>query len=103
MTNAEFQQKLEAMYAEHTMIGKSARKTFNELVWILRQDDVDYNISIPPYKEDMGWLCICSVKECFIPVKTLAMHVKEVVLDETDYGDDDFEYDGICLTVYLEE
>lgn len=101
MTNVEFQQKLEGMYASHSFITKGPRKTFNELVWILRQDDVDYNISIPPYKEDMGWLCIPSVKECFIPVKALAMHVKEVEFDECeDYG---FEYDGICLTVCLEE
>lgn len=100
MTNAEFQKKLEVMYAEHPIVGKSQRKTFNELVWILRQDDVDYNISIPPYEEDIGWLCIPSVKECFIPVKTLAMHVKEIELDEELVDDD---YDGICLTVYLEK
>ena len=99
MTNAEFQKKLEAIYAEHPIVGKSQRKTFNELVWMLRQDDVDYNISIPPYEEDMGWLCIPSVKECFIPVKDLAMHVKEVKVDES-VGDEFF--DGICLTVTLE-
>lgn len=100
MTNVEFQKKLEAMYAEHPIVGKSQRKTFNELTWMLRQDDVDYNISIPPYEEDMGWLCIPSVKECFIPVKDLAMHVKEVKVDES-VGDEFF--DGICLTVTLEE
>ena len=100
MTNAEFQQKLEAMYAEHPIVGKSQRKTFNELVWMLRQDDVDYNISIPPYEEGMGWLCIPSVKECFIPVKALAMHVKEIEVDES--MDCEF-FDGICLTVTLEK
>ena len=98
MTNAEFQKKLEVMYEEHPTICGGAKKTFNALVWLLKQDDVDYNISIPPYEKDMGWMCIPSVKECFIPVKTLAMHVKEVEVDEDDYG-----YDGICLTVYLEE
>jgi hypothetical protein len=46
-------------------------------------------------------MCIPSVKACFIPVKDLAMHVKEVEVDECE--DDDFEYDGICLTVWLEE
>ena len=100
MTNAEFQKKLEKMYESHSIITKEKRKTFNELVWTLRQDNVDYNISIPSYKED-GWLCIPSIKECFIPVKWLAMHVKEVEIDE--YEDDDFEYDGICLTVRLED
>jgi len=101
MNNTEFQQKLEKMYADNPMIAGSSRKTFNTLVFLLRQDDVDYNISIPPYKEDMGWLCIPSVKETFIPVKTLAMHVKEVRVDELE--NDDFEYNGVCLTVYLEE
>lgn len=101
MTNAEFQKKLEAMYAKYPIIARSERKTFNELTWILRQDDVDYNISIPPYKENVGWMCIYSVRECFIPVKELAMHVKKVELDECE--DDDFEYDGIYLTVWLEE
>lgn len=100
MTNAEFQQKLEGMYASHSFITKGRNKTFNELVYTLRQDDVDYNISIPPYEDDMGWVCIPSVKECFIPVKELAKHVSKVELDEFD---DDFEYEGICLTVWLED
>lgn len=102
MTNTEFQQKLQGMYDAHPFIGKSKRKTLNELVWILRQDNIDYNINIPPYHDDMGWVCIPSVKECFIPVRDLAMHVKEVVYEEFDF-EDDFKYDGICLTVYLEE
>lgn len=98
MTNVEFQSKLEAMYSVHPIIAKKANKTFNELVWILRQDDVDYNISIPPYEDDMGWMCIPSIKECFIPVKTLAKHVSKVELDE-----DEFECEEICLTVWLED
>lgn len=103
MTNAEFQVKLEEMYAKHSLIAGGPKKTFNTLTWLLRQDNVDYNISIPPYKEGMGWLCIPSVKECFIPVKELAMHVKKVEVEEDEYEDDDFKYDGICLTVYLED
>lgn len=102
MTNAEFQKKLEEMYKSHSVITKSPNKTFNELVWTLRQDDVDYNISIPPYEDNMGWLCIPSVKECFIPVKALVKHVSKVEFDE-DFNDDEFGYDGICLTVWLEE
>ena len=101
MTNTEFQHYLNGLYEHHSIIAKSRKKTFNELVHVLRQDNVEYNISIPPYKEDMGWLCIPSVKECFIPVKYLAMYVKEVMLDECE--DDDFEYEGFCLTVWLEE
>jgi hypothetical protein len=102
MTNAEFQKKLEEMYASHPIITKGPRKTFNELTWVLRQDDVDYNINIVPYNDDNGWLCIPSVKECFIPVRDLAMHVVKVEFDE-DFNDDDFDYNGICLTVWLED
>lgn len=101
MTNADFQKRLEEMYKSHPIITKGPRKTFNELVWVLRQHDIDYNINIPPYNGDNRWMCIPSVKECFIPVKDLAMHVSKVELDEME--DDDFEWDGICLTVWLEE
>lgn len=101
MTNADFQAKLDEMYASHYCITKKPIKTFNELVWTLRQDDIDYNISIPPTNGEVSWMCIPSVKACFIPVRFLAMHVKEVKVDECE--DDDFEYDGICLTVYLED
>lgn len=101
MTNAEFKEKLAKMREEHSLIAGGARMTYNTLVWLLRKDDIDYNISIPPYEEEGGWMCIPSVKECFIPVKYLAMHVKEIEVDECE--DDDFEYDGICLTVWLEE
>ena len=103
MTNAEFQVKLEKMYKSHPVITKKPSKTFNELVWTLRQDSVDYNISIPPYEEGRGWMCIPSVKECFIPVKDLAKHVKKIEVDEEDFNDDDFKYDGVCLTVWLED
>lgn len=102
MTNAEFQKKLEEMYTSHFFITKDRNKTFNELVWTLRQDDVDYNINIHPYEDDMGFVCIPSVKECFIPVKELAKHVSKVEFDEY-FNDEDFDYNGICLTVWLED
>ena len=102
MTNKDFQKKLEEMYASHSFITKGPRKTFNELVWVLRQDDVDYNVNIVPYDDDARWLCIPSIKECFIPVRDLAMHVSKVEFDE-EFNNDDFGYDGICLTVYLED
>ena len=98
MTNIEFQKKLDEMYQSHVITRNKKKKTFNELVLVLRQDDVDYNISIPPYVDWIGWLCITSVKECFISVNELAKHVNRVELEE-----DDFECDEICLTVYLED
>lgn len=84
MTNKEFQAKLQAMYNEHPMIARSEKKTVNELFYVLRMDNEnDYNVSI---NEDGFISCIPSVKECFIPVRTLAKHVKKVECDEEDYG-----------------
>lgn len=95
MNNIEFQNRLAELYKEHPMIARSKRKTANELFYVLRQDkEFDYNISS---NEGGAWTCIPSVKECFIPVKTLAKHVKEICIDE------DFECDEVCLTVILED
>lgn len=96
MTNAEFKTKLQAMYSEHPMIARSEKKTVNELFYVLRMDkNNDYNICI----NEGGFIsCIPSVKECFIPVKTLARHVKKVECDEEDYGCKE-----ICLTVVTEK
>ena len=96
MTNVEFQVKLQELYNEHPMIAKSEKKTVNELLYVLRMDkENDYNISVD---EGGFWSCIPSVKECFVPVKTLAKHVKSVEFDEEDYGCDE-----ICITVVTEK
>lgn len=98
MTNAEFQLKLQKMYNEHLTPTKRNKRTFNELCYVLRMDkEHDYNISIPPYKDDNGWGLIPSVKECFIPTRDLVRNVKVVKLDN-----DEPDFDGICLTVELE-
>lgn len=95
MTKLEFQSRLDSMYKENPMIARSKKKTVNELLYILRQDkEYDYNISM---QEDGAWTCIPSVKETFVPVKTLAKHVKEVVFDE-----DDYDCAEICLNFILE-
>lgn len=94
MTNKEFQNKLQEMYKAHPMIARSKKKTVNEILYMLRMDkENDYNVNLI---EDGVWTCIPSVKECFIPVKTLAKHVKSIECDETDYG---FECKEICLTI----
>ena len=94
MTKAEFQERLDAMYKENPMIARSKKKTVNEIIFLLRQDkECDYNISM---KEDGTWTCILSARETFIPVRTLAKHVKEIVFDKQDD-----EYEGICLTFVL--
>ena len=98
MTNQEFQVKLQELYNEHPMIARSKKKTVNELLYVLRMDkENDYNVNLV---ENGIWSCIPSVKECFIPVKTLARHVKSVEYDETDYG---FEVKEICITVVTEK
>ena len=98
MTNAEFQTKLQGIYAEYPFICKPERKTLNILLYVLRMDDsvTDYNINL--VYEDGRLVCIPSVKECFVPVHDLAMHVKAVECEEYDFG-----FDGLCLTIYVEE
>ena len=94
MTKAEFQARLDEMYKNNPMIARSKKKTINEIIFLLRQDkEYDYNISM---KEDGAWTCIWSVRETFIPVRTLSKHVKEIVFDEQED-----EYEGICLTFVL--
>lgn len=96
MTNKEFQTKLQAMYNEHPMIAKSEKKTVNELFYVLRMDkENDYNINVI----DRGFVSsIVSVKECFIPVKLLAKHVKKVECEEEDYGCKE-----VCLVLVTEK
>jgi len=84
MKNAEFQNKLKEGYAACFPYSQNNLRTFNELVHVLRMDKEveDYDISIPPINKDSGWVCIPSVKECFIPLKYLNMNVKSVELNE---------------------
>ena len=98
MTNSEFQKKLKTMYASYPFICKPEKKTVNILFYVLRRDVgvTDYNINL--ITEDGRTLCVPSVRETFVPVSSLALHVKEVECEEDDYG-----FDGLCLTVYLEE
>lgn len=94
MANAEFQIELEKMYKEFPLIAMSKKKTANELFYVLRMDKAnDYNISVI---EDGAYSFIPSVKECFIPTRTLVKHVKEVKYDGHVDGCDE-----ICLTVVL--
>lgn len=97
MNNKEFQTKLQKMYNENLGSTKRDKRTLNELCYVLRMDkENDYNVSLV---ENGVWgVCIPSVKDFFIPVKDLAKKVVEVVLDDEDYG-----FDGISLTVHVEE
>ena len=84
MTNAEFQVKLDAMFAKHPMIAISNPKSLNELMYVLRMEgDRDYSIST----NDGG--CIPSVRETFVPSRDLAKKVTYVEWEEfedEEYG-----------------
>jgi len=92
----DFEKKLEALYNEHPMIKMSKKKTFNEVSYVLRMDkEVDYCVSC--MNKDGSWSCISSIRECFIPVKTLAKKVKEIKFDEYMESEK-----MICLTIIWE-
>ena len=94
MTNMEFQEKLQRMYADNPMIARSKKKTVNEIFYLLRMDkEHDYCISMV---EDGVWSCVPSVKECFVPVRSLARHVKSIVCDDTEENPGCPE---VCLTI----
>jgi hypothetical protein len=79
MTNAEFMNKLDEMYAKHPMIARSNPKSLNELMYVLRMEgDRDYAIST----SDGG--CIPSVRETFVPSRDLAKKVVSVEWEEFD-------------------
>ena len=84
MTNVEFQNKLNAMYAKHPMIARSNPKSLNELMYVLRMEgDRDYSIST----NDGG--CIPSVRETFVPSRDLAKKVTSIEWEEfedEEYG-----------------
>jgi hypothetical protein len=84
MTNTEFMNKLDVMYAKHPMIARSNPKSLNELTYVLRMEgDRDYSIST----NDGG--CIPSVRETFIPTRTLAKKVISIEWEEfedEEYG-----------------
>lgn len=98
MTNTEFQAKLEAMYAKHPMIARSNPKSLNELMYVLRMEgDRDYSIS------DNEGGCIPSVRETFVPTRTLA---RKVVAIEYEEFEDEYEgetYSGSYIYVELED
>ena len=80
MTRGEFFNKLNEMFSKHPMIARSNPKTLNELMYVLRMEgDRDYAISTNDGS------CIPSVRETFVPTKTLAKKVVSIDWhEETD-------------------
>jgi hypothetical protein len=85
MTNAEFQAKLEEMYAEFPIIAKRKQKTLNELVYTLRMSGENYQLNTFDRNSPYSWGCIPGVQDTFIPVKDLAKKVVDVEFDEETY------------------
>ena len=89
MTNADFQIKLQEMYNKYSVIKLSKQKSLNELVYVLRMSDDDYQINLLSQKDPNSWGMIPSVKETFIPSRDLAKKIVTVTLDEevfNEYG-----------------
>ena len=87
MTNAEFLSKLNAMFAEYPMLAKSKVKTLNELVYVLRMQEEDYQINTEDVNRQNGFGCIPSVKEAFIPVRFLKQKIVSIEFDEEIYNE----------------
>jgi hypothetical protein len=95
MTNVEFQKKLDAMYAKHPMIARSNPKSLNELMYVLRMEgDRDYSISTN------DGACIPSVRETFVPTRSLAKKVMSIEWEE--FEDEEFGTIG-AIIVDLED
>jgi hypothetical protein len=95
MTNTEFMNKLDTMFAKHPMIARSNPKSLNELMYVLRMEgDRDYSIST----NDGG--CIPSVRETFVPTRSLAKKVMSIEWEE--FEDEEFGTIG-AIIVDLED
>lgn len=82
MTDQEFQKKLEQMYGKYSFISKSKQKTFNELVYVLRMSEENWQINTTCDAVPNGFSCYPGVKDVFIPAKALAQKVVSVEFDE---------------------
>lgn len=92
MTNVEFKEKLDAMFAKHPMIALSNPKSLNELMYVLRMEgDQDYSISTN------DGCCIPSVRETFVPSRDLAKKVVSIEWEEFDVE----EY-GTCGAIIVD-
>lgn len=91
MTRGEFFNKLNEMFDKHPMIAKSNPKTLNELMYVLRMEgDIDYAISTNDGS------CIPSVRETFVPTKTLAKKVTSI-----DWHEEIDEQYGVCSSIIV--
>lgn len=81
MTNAEFPSKLNAMFAEYPLIARSKTKSLNELIYVLRMQNEEYQLNTISAK-DGSFSCIPSAKETFVPSRDLAKKIVSIEFDE---------------------
>lgn len=95
MTNAEFQQRLEKIYKKYPLIAKSAKKSINELIFVLRNDDrvPDYCLNINSKSQGFSFGLL---KESFFPSMDLALKINSLEYEE--YPDSEYP----CLIVYTD-
>lgn len=92
ITQSEWELKLTGMLNKHPMFKLSNPLSINELVYMLRNEEENYNLNILTDKKD--WLFIPSAKETFVPTRTLAQKIIKIEVD-------DFE-DACCQnTIFL--
>ena len=87
MTNREFLQKLNELFDQYPIIKLSKQKSLNELIYVLRMSDTDYQISLTSKKNPSAFGLIPSVKETFVPSHDLAKKIISVTFDEEAFNE----------------
>lgn len=87
MTNHEFQQKLNTLFDRHPVIKLSQQKSLNELIYVLRMSDTDYQINLASEKTPSEFGIIPSVKDTFVPSRDLAKKIVSVTFDEEAFNE----------------
>lgn len=85
MNNKEFNTWLEKEFNKYPTLAKSNPKSINELVYVLRMSEYEFQINTDDGNGSFG--CIPSVKEAFIPTWMLAKKIKSMEYDEETFED----------------
>ena len=86
MTKKQFDELLSKAFDKHPMLKMSKAKTLNELIYVLRMEFED-DFCINTAEADGVFGCIPSIKETFIPTRTLALKIKSIEYDEETFED----------------
>ena len=84
MTKIQFNKLLSNAYDKHPMLKASKVKSLNELIYVLRMEFED-DFCINTAQADGAFGCIPSIRETFIPTRTLALKIKSIEYDEETF------------------